>query len=218
MIRPTRPRYSPFDDRQVLVVHLAAIAVAIATCLAGPARADDVGELIQFQPRTPARADEVNQNFADVKTAVNTKTSDGIEFAESDSSLSLSDQSSQPTTALSATVTAPGPGVVKVDFSAYVSIGHTQGSGTSYVVCALKTDETSPESSTSRIRGSRRFVPVLSGEVSGTHYPHIDTMGVLQVPGAGSYTVHVVCYRNSGSNAATMFYRSLTATYHSDRL
>lgn len=218
MIRPTRARLRPFDDRQVLVVHLAAIAVAIAACLAGPARADDVGELIQFQPRTPARADEVNQNFADVKTAVNTKTSDGIEFAESDSSLSLSDQASQPTTALSATVTAPGPGLVKVDFSAYLAIGHTKDSGTSYAVCALKTDETSPESATGRLRGSRRFVSVLSAAESGTHFPHIDTMGVLQVPDAGSYTVLAVCYRNAGSSSATLFYRSLTATYHSDRL
>jgi hypothetical protein len=216
MFRPTRRPAGPHPARPV--ARTATVLLALVTALAGPASADDVGDLVQFQPRTPARADEVNQNFADVKAAVNTKSTDGVEFASSDGSVAISDQSSTPTVVATATVTAPGPGFVKADFSAYLSIGHTQNAGTSYTVCALKTNATSPESSTGRIQGSRRFVPVLSAEVSGTHYPHVDTMGVLSVDAAGSYTVNVVCYRNSGSNSATMFYRTLAVTYHSDRL
>jgi len=218
MIRSARC-LSPFPTtRQLVTAQICAVAIAVAACLAGPARADDVGDLVQFQPQTPARATEVNQNFADVKAAVNSKSTDGIEFATSDSSLALVDTASTPTVALSVTVTAPGPGFIKVDFSSYTAIGHTQNGGTSYVVCALKTDTGSPESSSGRLQGSRRFVPVLSGGETGTHYPHLDTMSILAVPAAGSYTINTVCYRNAASSSATMFYRSMTATYHSDRL
>jgi len=218
MFRPSPSAFDTTPTRRLVVAQAAAFAVALVATLAGVARADDVGDLIEFQPQSPARAAEVNQNFADVKAAVNSKSSDGMDFASDDGSMTLSDDSSQPTIALSVTLTAPGPGFIKVDFSSYLAMGHTQEQSTSYVVCALKTDEQSPESATGRLVGSRRFVPVLAYQDAVTHYPHVDTMGVLEVGSAGSYTINAVCYRKAGGAGATLHYRTLTATYHSDRL
>jgi hypothetical protein len=206
--------------RATRVIHLiktAALALATTGMLASAAAADDVGTLIQFQPQTKANAADVNKNFDDIKTAVNTKTTSGIEFAASDSSVQIVDTSATPTVASTLTLTAPGPGFVKLDFSAYLTIGHTKDAGNSYVVCAIKTNQTSPEATTGRVQGSRRFIVVLSGDISGSHYPHITTQGVYPVAAAGSVTFNTVCYRNTTSNSASMFYRSLTAEFHSDR-
>lgn len=191
--------------------------IGLAACLvAGAAQAEDVGDLVLFQPQTPARASEVNQNFDDVKQAVNSKTTVGFDFVSSDSALPVAATSATPTVALAVTLTAPGPGFIEVDFSAYLTIGHAQGAN-SYAVCALKTDSTSPEASPGRLPGSRRFVVVLSANGTATYYPHIDTKGVLPVATAGSYTINAVCYRNSNASSSALIYRTLTATYHSDR-
>jgi len=182
-----------------------------------------------FSAGSPAVAAEVNANFEAAKTAIDDNDaritsalanvdSSGIEFASSDSSTSISDTASTPTDALSLSITVPGPGFIEVRASGYLAIGHTSGAGVSYVVCALKTDTNSPESATGRLTGSRRFVAVLSGEITGTHYPHIDTAGVLQVDTAGTTDLHLVCYRNSSSNSGSLIYRTLIATYHSQRL
>jgi len=209
-------RTSRDDSRSRPLARFGAMIGLVAGLLAGPTQAEDVGDLVLFNPQTPAHASEVNQNFADLKQAVNSKTTVGFDFASADSSLALANTSPTPTVALSVTLTAPGPGYIQADFSAYMTIGHTQGEN-SYAVCALKTDATSPESASARLTGSRRFVVVLAPNGTATYYPHIDTMGVLPVDTAGSYTINVVCYRNSNASSSSLFYRTLTATYHSDR-
>jgi hypothetical protein len=64
------------------------ITSLIAAVMAAPgAFASDVGALVQFQANTTARASEVNQNFDDVKTAVNSKLDQTIGSCAAGSSI-----------------------------------------------------------------------------------------------------------------------------------
>jgi hypothetical protein len=87
----------------------------------------------------------------------------------------------------------------------------------SYVICALRTDTSSPETVAGRLSGSRGFVHVPTGSASTTYYPHMDTMGVLTVDAATTVTIHAVCYRSTPTTSGTLAYRSLTATFQPDR-
>lgn len=64
-----------------------AVLLLISALGAPGAPASDVGTLIQFAPNTTARASEVNQNFNDVKTAVNSKLDETVGSCPAGSSI-----------------------------------------------------------------------------------------------------------------------------------
>jgi hypothetical protein len=116
-------------DRARSTLALLALSVFALFSISGSlARAADIGALNTFQPNTPALASEVNDNFSDVRTAVNTKQDEssaaGLDFITSSSSVNLV---TSLTSVASVTVTIPAAGFVKVDFDTQSFVNHVTG-------------------------------------------------------------------------------------------
>jgi hypothetical protein len=168
-------------------------------------------------------AAEVNANFDAVETAVDDNdarlsvledTASGIDFVTSDSPANFSSSSGVPTIAASVTVTVPGPGFVKVHFSADLAISHANGGGDSEVLCSLTTD-TAFVNGTGRLQGSLRVVEVISAQPTGSYRRPVDSLGVYPAGAAGSVTLNALC-ETTGSSAS-LSSRALVATFYGER-
>jgi hypothetical protein len=173
----------------------------------------DVGNLVTFSPQTKAQSAEVNQNFSDIKDSLNAKTAGGIDYDTSDESVDVLGVA--PVSVSSVEVTIPYSGYVKLDFTGYVR--SLQAEGDNSLRCAIKTDVSSPDVDENRVVGSRRYWNTHTLSASGGAYfaGNMASSGVYWSTLAGTVTFHVVCNANK---PAQVYYRSLIATFHEDRL
>ena len=173
----------------------------------------DVGNLAIFSPQTKAQSAQVNQNFSDIKESLNAKTAGGIDYDASDEVVDVPDET--PVSVSSVEVTIPYTGYVKLDFTGYVR--SLQAEGDNSLRCAIKTDVSSPDADENRVVGSRRYWNTHTLSASGGAYfaGNMASSGVYWAAVPGTVTFHVVCNANK---PAQLFYRSLIATFHEDRL
>ena len=173
----------------------------------------DVGNLATFSPQTKAQSAQVNKNFSDIKESLNAKTAGGIDYDASDEVVDVPDVT--PVSVSSVEVTIPYTGYVKLDFTGYVR--SLQAEGDNSLRCAIKTDVSSPDVDENRVVGSRRYWNTHTLSASGGAYfaGNMASSGVYWAAVPGTVTFHVVCDANK---PAQLFYRSLIATFHEDRL
>lgn len=172
----------------------------------------DVGNLATFSPQTKAQSAEVNQNFSDIKESLNAKTAGGIDYDASDELIAVG---VDPVSVSSVEVTVPYSGFVKLDFNAYLRSAQVLGDNS--IRCAIKTSVSEVDSEDDRLVGSRRYwnTDSLTPTASFNYFGNMASSGVYVSTLQGTVTFHVVC---QSQKPASVYYRSLIATFHEDRL
>ncbi len=177
--------------------------------------AADVGPLVQFVPDTPAQASEVNDNFSDVASAVNSKqdeaTAAGMDFSSASSS-SFTLNTTSRTTVRTVALTVPGPGVVEVLFSARSFINHVatgsifEGTG---LDCRIEKDGT-------QVFGSARTWNTNGQEPTGGRNRPMTIVAAFEESAAGSLTITATCQKQGDANAQVS-HPTLTAKFFEHR-
>ena len=171
------------------------------------AAATDIGALVTFTPNTPALASEVNQNFSDVRTAVNSKQDEssaaGVDFFTTSSSVAL--QTSLVDVA-EVTLTIPASGFVVVHFDTQTFINHVAGT-TNGLSCRLERNGT--------FLRVRAYDVYAAEQTGGRNRPmHIMYARPESTPGTVTYTAR--CSR-AGTAVAQVNNFSLVATFTEHR-
>lgn len=137
----------------------------------------------------------------------------GIEFGAVSGSIS-----GTVSTIASVTVTAPGPGYVRVSVNSYTYLNFTTGTSRG-VDCTINTAETAVNSADA-LPESRDFEWIHSGMPSGFYYKSLGSAGVHTIGSAGTYTYYMRC-RTSGGAATWSIDNgdgSMQAMYFAERL
>ena len=112
----------------------------------------------------------------------------GIEFGAVSGSIT-----GTASTIASVTVTAPGPGYVRVSVNSYTSLNFSTGASAG-VDCTINTAETNVNSGDA-LPESRDFEWLHSGMPSGFYYKSLGSAGVHTIGSAGTYTYYMRCVR-----------------------
>ncbi len=140
----------------------------------------------------PLTALDLNAKFNEIKSTVNGNAA-GVAFASSTLDVELSTSTS---IIQSVPLSAPGPGLVIVSFSAFYIMIHTNGAQDQIEVGIAESS-----SATVSALASRRFLYLDSGFASGEFDGSVASHAVFEVPSAGNYIYYVLGVSNKASGS-----------------